>query len=168
MDLGDQVTAVADAKPGSPRVPFPPPLVFVLPFFFSFLLDRRLPFLIVGDGPPVALSVTGVALLAAGLGLMLWAVVNFWRVRTHLLPFLPVRTLVVVPPYTFTRNPMYVGLTLAYVGGSLATNWAWPLVFLPAVIGITAGFIIAREERYLGAKFGAEYAEYCARVRRWL
>lgn len=159
---------MSDAKPKNPGVRFPPPLVFVLPFFISFLLDQRLPFLIFGDDPPIALSVAGVALMAGGFGLMLWGIVNFWRAKTNLLPFKPATSLVIVPPFTFTRNPMYLGLTLAYVGGAFATNWAWPLVFLPVVVGITSGFIIAREERYLRAEFGAEYDAYCARVRRWL
>ena len=159
---------MSDATPKNPGVRFPPPLVFVLPFFVSFLLDQRLPFLIFCDGPPVALSVAGITLLIGGFGLMLWGIVNFWRAKTNLLPFKPATSLVIVPPFTFTRNPMYLGLTLAYVGGSCATNWAWPLVFLPAVIGVTAGFIIAREERYLRAAFGTEYDAYCARVRRWL
>ncbi len=159
---------MTQSKLANAGVRFPPPLVFVLPFFLSFLLDRRLPFLIFGDGPPAALSAAGVTLLAVGFGLMFWAVADFWRAKTDLLPFKPARTLVIVPPYTFTRNPMYLGLTLAYLGGAFATNWAWPLVFLPAVIWITAGFVISREERYLRSRFGDQYAAYCARVRRWL
>ena len=159
---------MADDAPSNAGVRFPPPLVFVLPFFVSFLLDRRLPFLIVGDEPPVALSVAGLVLMAVGFGLMHWGVVRFWIAKTNLLPFKPALLLVTTPPFTFTRNPMYVGGTLAYVGGALATNWAWPLVFLPGVIGITAGYIIPREERYLRAAFGAESEAYCARVRRWL
>lgn len=159
---------MADDAPSSPGVRFPPPLVFVLPYFVSFLLDRRLPFLIVGDDPPPALSAVGLGLLLGGFGLMLWGIVNFWRAKTNLLPFRPASALVTVRPFTFTRNPMYLGLTIAYLGGALATNWAWPLVFLPAVIGITASYIIPREERYLRAAFGAEYDAYCRRVRRWL
>lgn len=166
MDCRVEVTEVKLASPG---VRFPPPLVFVTPFFLSFLLDRRLPFSIVGDGDgPAWMTTTGTVLLAAGFGLMLWAIVNFSRAKTNLLPFKSASTLVIVPPYTFTRNPMYLGLTLAYVGGALATNWAWPLVFLPAVVGVTAGYIIVREERYLRSAFGAQYEEYCRDVRRWL
>ena len=159
---------MAEEAPSNPGVRFPPPLVFVLPYFLSFLLDRRVPFLIVGEDPPQVLSVAGLAFLVGGFGLMLWGITDFWRAKTHLLPFKPASTLVVVRPFTFTRNPMYLGLTIAYLGGALATNWAWPLVFLPFVIGITNGYIIPREERYLRAAFGAEYADYCARVRRWL
>jgi protein-S-isoprenylcysteine O-methyltransferase Ste14 len=155
-------------KPQNAGVHFPPPLVFVIPFFLSFLLDRRLPFLIVGEDPPEAMSMAGLVLLVTGLGLMQWAVVRFVLAKTNLLPFKPATRLVAVPPFTFTRNPMYLGGTIAYFGGALVTNWAWPLLFLPAVLAITAGYSVPREERYLLATFGAAYGDYCARVRRWL
>lgn len=157
------------SKPSNAGVRFPPPLVYVLPFFASFLLDRTLPFYIVGDdGGPLAMSVAGTALAAVGFGLMYWAIAGFRRAKTNLLPFRPATTLVIVRPYTWTRNPMYLGMTLAYLGAALATNWAWPLAFFPFVLGVMRFYVIAREERYLGAQFGAQYDEYCARVRRWL
>ena len=147
---------------------FPPPLVYVLPFFASFLLNFRIEFLIVGAGAgPVQVAV-GTVMLAAGFVLMAWGLMTFARLRTSVLPFKPARTLVINPPYTFTRNPMYFGLLVAYLGGALATNWAWPLVFLPLVLAVMTSFVIAREERYLHAEFGADYDEYCRRVRRWI
>jgi protein-S-isoprenylcysteine O-methyltransferase Ste14 len=152
----------------SPGVKFPPPLVFVLPFFASFLLNDRVEFLIVGAGASAAQVTIGTAMLAAGLLLMAWGLVTFVRLRTSVLPFKPARALAVARPYTFSRNPMYVGLMIAYLGGAAATNWAWPLVFLPLVILVMNGFIISREERYLRSAFGAEYDDYCRRVRRWL
>ena len=107
-------------------------------------------------------------MMAAGFLLMAWGLITLIRSRTAILPFHAARALVIVPPYTFTRNPMYLGLLVAYLGGMLATNWAWPLVFLPVVIGVMNGFVIAREERYLRAEFGASYADYCRYVRRWI
>lgn len=157
-----------DGRPASPGVRFPPPLVYVLPFLASFLLNNRVEFLVVGSGAgPVQLTV-GTVMMAAGLLLMIWGLVTFIRLRTAILPFHAARALVIVPPYTFTRNPMYLGLMIAYLGGVLATNWAWPLVFLPIVIAVMNGFVIAREERYLRAAFGADYDAYCGRVRRWI
>lgn len=152
----------------SPGVRFPPPLVYVLPFFAAFLLNERVEFLIAGAGASSIQVTLGTAMMAAGFLLMAWGLGTFIRLRTAVLPFHAARTLVIVPPYTFTRNPMYLGLLVAYLGGSLATNWAWPLVFLPIVIGVMNGFVIAREERYLRAEFGADYDNYCRRVRRWI
>jgi len=63
---------------------------------------------------------------------------------------------------------MYTGLTIAYLGGALLIDSAWPLILLPAVLIVLFNTVIAREERYLTDAFGSEYAAYCARVRRWL
>jgi protein-S-isoprenylcysteine O-methyltransferase Ste14 len=157
-----------DGRPANPGVRFPPPLVFVLPFFASFLLNSRVEFLVVGSGAGRTQLTAGTAMIAAGFLLMGWGLVTFIKQRTAILPFHAARALVIVPPYTFTRNPMYLGLMIAYLGGVLATNWAWPIVFLPVVLLVMNGFVIAREERYLRAEFGAEYDAYCRRVRRWI
>jgi protein-S-isoprenylcysteine O-methyltransferase Ste14 len=157
-----------DGRLTSPGVRFPPPLVYVLPFFASFLLNDRVEFLIVGSGAgPVQLTI-GTIMLAGGVVLMFWGLMTFVRFRTSVLPFKAARALVIEPPYTFTRNPMYFGLLLAYLGAALATNWAWPLVFLPIVIGVMNAFVISREERYLHDEFGADYDAYRGRVRRWI
>jgi protein-S-isoprenylcysteine O-methyltransferase Ste14 len=41
------------------------------------------------------------------------------------------------------------------------------LLLGPAGLAVQ-GFVIAREERYLRRRFGAEYDAYTRRVRRWL
>ena len=70
-------------------------------------------------------------------------------------------------PYRFTRNPMYLGLVFVTAGLALLANALWPLILLPVVIVILRRAVIDREERYLTAKFGEEYLQYKARVRRW-
>jgi protein-S-isoprenylcysteine O-methyltransferase Ste14 len=157
-----------DGRLASPGVRFPPPLVYVLPFFASFLLNERVEFLIAGAGAGAVQLTAGTVMMAAGFLLMAWGLTTFIKMRTAVLPFRAARTLVIKPPYTFTRNPMYLGLLIAYLGGALATNWAWPLVFLPVVLLVMNGFVIAREERYLQDEFGADYDAYRRRVRRWI
>jgi protein-S-isoprenylcysteine O-methyltransferase Ste14 len=63
---------------------------------------------------------------------------------------------------------MYTGLTMQYIGVSVLLRTAWPLLLLPVVLLIVFRFVIQPEERYLTDAFGTEYAEWCARVRRWL
>jgi len=71
-------------------------------------------------------------------------------------------------PYRYTRNPMYLGMAVSYVGFSLVVNSAWPLLLLPlALVGLYR-LVIAVEERYLEATFGEEYLAYKKKVRRWL
>jgi len=71
-------------------------------------------------------------------------------------------------PYRFTRTPMYVGWVIVHLGCVLLTNTVWPLVSLPVVLVLISRAVIAKEERYLAAKFGDAYRAYKARVRRWL
>ena len=67
-----------------------------------------------------------------------------------------------------TRNPMYLGLMLGYVGITLIASLDWGLLTLiPLALTLHYG-VVLREERYLTAKFGKPYTDYLARTRRWL
>ncbi|MEZ5316058.1 MAG: isoprenylcysteine carboxylmethyltransferase family protein [Vicinamibacterales bacterium] len=151
-----------------PGVRFPPPLLFVGGFGLGVLLNRRLEFLVTGSGAGPIQTTVGLAALALGLTLMAWGIVTFLRARTAVMPTRPARDLVRSGPYRFSRNPMYVGLTTAYLGGVLVTNLAWPLMLLPFVLLLLVLAVIRREERYLHGEFGDAYAAYCRDVRRWL
>jgi protein-S-isoprenylcysteine O-methyltransferase Ste14 len=155
-------------SPRGPGVPFPPPLVFVAGWLIASLLDRRLEFLIVGNGPGSLQIGLGYAAMTLGLSVMLWGISTFLIARTAIYPASRARAFVITGPYRLSRNPMYVGLTQAYVGLALVLNRAWPLVLLPPVLLALRVFVIGREERYLLAEFGKAYEEYRRRVRRWI
>jgi protein-S-isoprenylcysteine O-methyltransferase Ste14 len=159
---------VSDERPTNPGVHFPPPFVFVAAFLVGMALDRWVMEFRFGNASRPVLLVAGWLLIALGLCVMLWAVWTFTRARTSVLPFRPATAMVTSGPYRFSRNPMYVGLTLLYVGLSLLTGMAWPLVMLPLALVALTALVIRREERYLEAAFAAEYAAYRSRVRRWL
>ncbi len=110
----------------------------------------------------------GGACLAIGLCLVAWGMVTFRRAGTAITPHHSANRLVVSGPYRFTRNPMYTGLTIVYIGVSALLGSEWPLLLLPLVLFIVFHFVIEREERYLADAFGSEYAEFRRRVRRWL
>jgi protein-S-isoprenylcysteine O-methyltransferase Ste14 len=63
---------------------------------------------------------------------------------------------------------MYTGLALAYLGGALLAGSWWPVAAFPVVIAAVRRLVIAPEEQYLSERFGQRYADYRARVRRWL
>jgi protein-S-isoprenylcysteine O-methyltransferase Ste14 len=151
-----------------PGIRFPPPFLFVGGFLAAWLLNRQLPFEIDGAGAGALQTTAGAGLLAVGLAVMASGLVTFVRHRTSVIPHHAARELVRTGPYRFSRNPMYLGLTLAYAGLALTINWAWPFVVLPIVILLLSAFVIAREERYLRSAFGVDYESYCRRVRRWL
>lgn len=148
-------------------VRFPPPIIFAIGFLAGWLLHRVYPLPIL---PPAtaAREPAGVTVLAVGLAFMLWAFATFIAARTAVIPHHPASRLVTSGPYRFSRNPMYTGLTIAYLGLTLLVNSAWPLLFLPLVIMALLALVIQREERYLQSAFGEEYAAYTRRVRRWL
>jgi protein-S-isoprenylcysteine O-methyltransferase Ste14 len=80
----------------------------------------------------------------------------------------PTTALVTEGPFRYSRNPIYVALTLLYVGVALLINALWILLLIvPAVLVLRYG-VIAREEAYLARKFGDAYRQYMAQVRRWL
>jgi len=80
----------------------------------------------------------------------------------------PTTALVTEGPFRYSRNPIYLALTLLYVGVALLINALWILLLVvPAVLVLRYG-VIAREEAYLTRKFGEAYRQYMAQVRRWL
>ena len=104
----------------------------------------------------------GWPLILAGLWLVAWAL----RAAAAVDLEQPDR-LVLKGPYAFSRNPMYVGWTLVYVGIALAVNTVWPLLLLPVVLAVTQ-VVVVREERVLESRFGAAYRGYRTSVRRYL
>jgi len=87
---------------------------------------------------------------------------------TNVDPSRPTTAIVTSGPFRFSRNPLYVGLTLLYVGLTLVFNTWWGLILLIPILVIMHRGVVLREERYLEQKFGDPYRQYCARVARYL
>jgi protein-S-isoprenylcysteine O-methyltransferase Ste14 len=150
-----------------PGVIFPPPLLFVLGFGLGWLLDRAVALRIFSTGPSDATIIGGCIVTALGIAIGASGFITFLRHRTAILPMRAAARLVTTGPYRYSRNPMYVGMTVAYIGVVILTNITWPLVFLPVVLMALTFLVIRREERYLRGAFDSEYREYSSRVRRW-
>jgi protein-S-isoprenylcysteine O-methyltransferase Ste14 len=83
-------------------------------------------------------------------------------------PFDPPTRLVIVGPYRFVRNPMYVGAAFA-LGGAALFYGSWVLLAYCAVfLLVTHLFVVVYEEPTLRTMFGADYVSYCEQVPRWL
>ena len=143
----------------------PPPLYYGLGFAAGMLLHRIAP-VPVGGRP--ATAVAGAVIAASGVGLMLGGVAGVVRHRTTIVPHRPVSTLVTSGAYRWSRNPMYTGLAILSFGGALLAGSWWPVLLEPLVLLIVARVVIRPEEQYLSERFGASYADYRSRVRRWL
>lgn len=159
----DREAAPAEAKVANVKVP--PILIYALFLAAAFAVDRLLPLRV-----PVGAAVrtAGYALIVAGCALIVWSILTFVLARVIPLPFTPPARLITAGPLRLSRNPIYLGGMVAYVGTAFVGGWIWVLVTALPLGLVVQRFVIAREERYLAQEFGDEYRAYAARVRRWI
>ncbi|MBI2752093.1 MAG: isoprenylcysteine carboxylmethyltransferase family protein [Betaproteobacteria bacterium] len=142
-----------------------PPLLYGIAFAVVLLLHWLWPLPVF---PHAATFWVGVMAISASAALIAWGAISLRKAGTNINPSLPTTALVASGPFRFSRNPLYVALSLMFVGLSLAVNSLWGVLALfPSLLVMHYG-VILREERYLEAKFGESYRQYCSVVRRYL
>jgi protein-S-isoprenylcysteine O-methyltransferase Ste14 len=141
--------------------------VFVLTYLAGVGLERAGGSAAHAKVPP-EVGVAGAVVFLVGAGIAAWGLLAFRKARTTTVPGEEASQLVTGGPYRFTRNPMYVGLVLAYVGEAGILRQVGPLLLLPLVAAYVNWVVIPLEESTLARIFGAPYERYRARVRRWL
>jgi protein-S-isoprenylcysteine O-methyltransferase Ste14 len=147
------------------RVIAPPPLIQTAPLVLGLLLNRKFP------APFLPRSMTrflGWLLLISGALLWGWFIWALRRADTPISPYEPVTRLVTDGPFRYTRNPGYLSGTLIYAGIASLANALWAILLLPAMLIVIQRSVVEREERYLEHKFGEDYLQYKAQVRRWI
>ena len=117
---------------------------------------------------PTWTRAAGVVLTVAGLLFGLTAIGLFTIKKTALIPHRPASTLVAAGPYKICRNPMYLGLLIAYAGLPLFFDLVWPILLAPVVVWLITNSVIKKEEAYLERRFGEEYLNFKSRTRRWI
>ena len=157
-----------DATAVNPLMRIPPPLVFILMYLVGVAAQRILPISIRAHDASHVIRVAGFVLVGFGILVALSALGLFRKVSTTIVPFEKPSTLVISGPYRFSRNPMYVSLTLLYLGVAAIRLEIWPIIVLPLVLVYLNFLVIPVEERRLHHVFGDEYQAYGTRVRRWL
>ena len=105
----------------------------------------------------------GLPTLVAGIGVAAWALWELKHINTER-PEELVRT----GPYSFSRNPIYLGCTLMNLGTTLVANTIWPVLFLVPVVAYMHLVVVVREEGCLEETFGQEYRDYQSTVPRYL
>jgi protein-S-isoprenylcysteine O-methyltransferase Ste14 len=152
---------------GGARVRVPPPLTFLA------LLAAGVGLRFVVAPPPlpggrgVQFAVGG-ALVVLALAIAGSAVGLFKRSGQDPAPWKPSPSLVVQGAYRFTRNPMYVGMTLLTVGIGVALDNLWIIIAAALALVVVHYTAVLPEEAYLAEKFGDDYRAYQKKVRRWL
>jgi protein-S-isoprenylcysteine O-methyltransferase Ste14 len=146
----------------------PVPWVYVLAYLVGLGLQMALPSVQLSPDAASRWRLTGAVLFGCGVLVAGWPLVLFHKAGTTTTPGEVSKAFVASGPYRFTRNPMYVGLTLAYLGEmGLLVDYA-PLVLLVLVLLYVNGVVIPLEESRLTERFGQTYTDYCQRTRRWL
>jgi protein-S-isoprenylcysteine O-methyltransferase Ste14 len=109
-------------------------------------------------------------LALAGAAIAILAVISFRRARTTVHPLHPetASALVASGIFQLSRNPMYLGLLLILLGWAVFLASSPAFAFPVAFILLMNRLQIIPEEKALAAKFGAGFAAYRSKVRRWL
>jgi protein-S-isoprenylcysteine O-methyltransferase Ste14 len=155
-----------------PRCPpilvmIPPPFQYAVTFLAGIGFDHLMPWRpawLTMDG----LHWVGAALALAGLIVAPASAAWFLLRRTTLNPAGQPTHLVVTGAHAWSRNPMYLSLTIIYIGMALALGRAWPLVFVVLPWALMNWIVIRFEEARLRKAFGQDYVNYCRTVRRWV
>ena len=158
------MAVVADGKnPFPPLMRVPVPLVFVLGYLAGVGMEYALPLGRLPEGAPAA----GAALFCLGGVFAGWALWLFRRAGTTWVPGEASTSLVTWGPYRLSRNPMYVGLAVVYLGEAGMLRQVWPILLLVPVLAYVNWIVIPVEEARLREAFGAAYERYSGAVRRW-
>jgi protein-S-isoprenylcysteine O-methyltransferase Ste14 len=148
-------------------VVIPPPVQYAVSFLAGVVLDRLMPW------RPAWMTMEGVhwvgaALAVVGFILAVASAGGFVLRGTTLNPAGQPSHLIVKGAHAWSRNPMYLSLTIIYAGIALALGKSWPSVFVVLPWAAMNWIVIPFEESRLRKAFGQDYADYCQGVRRWL
>ncbi|MCY1287450.1 Phospholipid methyltransferase [compost metagenome] len=147
------------------RIILPPPVIYLSFVALAWILAELLPLPLPDNSWTRYL---GWGLIDAGILLAAWSALALAQHKTTINPYKKPKRLLESGPFRYSRNPIYVGFTLIYLGiGLLLHSW-WPWIVLPALILAMNLGVIVPEEVVLERLFGDSYRHYRARVRRWL
>jgi protein-S-isoprenylcysteine O-methyltransferase Ste14 len=110
----------------------------------------------------------GLPLVAVAIALFSYSVAKFRAANTPVPARKPTTAIVRTGPYRFSRNPIYLAFSLFQLGIAIWVNSVWLLATLAGAVALMNYVVIPREEYYLERRFGAQYMDYKASVRRWL
>jgi protein-S-isoprenylcysteine O-methyltransferase Ste14 len=141
----------------------PPPLVFAVAIVLGWLV----PGLRLHQHHAARIG-AGAVLIALGLALGGAAIGLFRKTGQDPKPWEPTPSLIFDGPYRFTRNPMYVGMTLFTLAAAALAGHFWIAVLVPVALAAVHFTAVLPEERYLTGKFGDGYTKYTTKVRRYI
>ena len=142
----------------------PPPIVTLI-FIFLIGFSNRLiePFSFEYQ------TLLGVMIIICGLSVLISAARVFKQLETTINPMQPSQAskLAIIGPFKYTRNPMYLGMSIMLIGFGLFFGAKLTVCLVVMFVLYITFFQIIPEERAMEEKF-TDWKDYCSKVRRWL
>ncbi|HKD23740.1 MAG TPA: isoprenylcysteine carboxylmethyltransferase family protein [Rhizomicrobium sp.] len=145
-----------------------PPLLFLGALLVGLTLDALLGWSLAAPGAEPLLWTVGGVMIVTGVAVFAAALRNFARAATPVQGTKPSLVLVTTGIHGWSRNPIYLGMFLIYLGIGIAARSPSVLILTLLLAIIMRYGVVAREEAYLERRFGDAYRSYKFRVRRWL
>jgi protein-S-isoprenylcysteine O-methyltransferase Ste14 len=149
----------------APQVVAPPPIIYLSGLATGIILHliKPIPLLTQNISLPI-----GTTFVFVGILLVTKSFRALRNANTNIDVRKPSMSIVTNGPYRFSRNPIYLAMTILAVGIAVLVNSLWILITLVLVLLVIQFGVIKREEAYLTQKFGEEYLRYKTLVRRWI
>ena len=142
-----------------------PPVLYAGTLCSGLLLSFVFPISFLPRSPSLILGALAV-ICAGAIAIAAFRIMS--HAQTAVNPSQPTTAIVSESVFSWSRNPIYLSLTLLYLGIALLSDALWALLLLLPLLVIVQIGIVQREEIYLEHKFGDEYLRYKTQVRRWL
>jgi protein-S-isoprenylcysteine O-methyltransferase Ste14 len=153
----------------SPPANFPWPVLFIaITVIGGLALDRISVGFMSNFFDNTLLRAAGSVLIVMGAALEYWSVRTLQHQNTTIWPHRSASSLVVVGPYRYTRNPIYIAHFMFLLGLGLLLASPFITFMMPLFSYCEQKFSIEPEERHLLEKFGADFSNYMLQTRRWL
>lgn len=145
-----------------------PPLIYIAAVSIAVLLHWLVPLPWLGNPLREFFFAVGWLVVAGAIAIDISAMRAMRCAKTTIMPHKGSAHLVTSGPFSFSRNPIYLGNTMLMIGIGLIAGILWFILLAPLAGLATTKLAIEREERHLQARFGKKYRDYSKKVRRWI
>ena len=142
-----------------------PPLMVLFGIICQILIAIFLP-----AGPPIApeWALLGAIFIVGGVYPAVSINRAFKQAKTSILPDAVPAAFIETGLFRYSRNPIYVGMSMVLAGSAIISGLVINLLAVPLFVLAVQQLWIVKEEANLTAQFGEQYAHYQSRVRRWV
>lgn len=159
------MTEQTDQAADNAGVRVPPPLIWLVLQLAGLSIDSSWFELRLAGMAEMA---AGALIFCIGLFLAVAAIPRHKKSGSNIEPWKPTTTVFTDGIYGRSRNPIYLAMLVGFAGIAIAAGSIASFALLAVFWAILRFYVIAREERYLEAKFGQQYSDYRNTVRRWI